>query len=338
MTIYEQYKEGTSTYVTWLIETATEAGWSGSIVYNGRGQVTTATILNASDYIGKQTRFTAVLPTDVWRAFRNTVRLRKVFVNIHAERPGNEEAKVGHDAFILVLEQSASKIRNSVKVSTVASREFHREYPTNAPLTLSNAFDFLNAQEANHSIFDNKPANKRGATTSQAAFKQAPTVIYAPEMDIEEEHRLRRLCFMKDVEVCLIKLETVSKDRIAGRIDLKTYAILFNATIAYVDAIERELERDGVAADPSDLLYNHCEHEGLRQMFESLSAIHRLERRGYAFPLRYLRDRDTPRPAGNKLPVVNQAWVDKELHLVELMMELYLESVSLITHCYHKVW
>jgi hypothetical protein len=98
------------------------------------------------------------------------------------------------------------------------------------------------------------------------------------------------------------------------------YTILFNATIAYVDSEERELERDGVAASSSDLLYNHCEHEGLRQMFESLSAIHKLERRGYPLPLQYLRDRKTTRPAGDKMPTVNQDRVDKELHLVEVIM------------------
>jgi hypothetical protein len=110
--------------------------------------------------------------------------LRKVFVDIHAERPGNEEAKAGHDAFIVVLEQSASHIRNSVKASTVVSREVHQEDYSNAPLTLSNAFDFLNAQNDSHSIFDNEPAHKPVATTLQAGPKWNLTGIYSQKRPI----------------------------------------------------------------------------------------------------------------------------------------------------------
>lgn len=324
MKTHEQYKRDGKTYTTWLIRTAREAGYSGPIVYNTEGNITTKTISDLSQWIGNQSGITVILPRSVWHAFKRTVKLRKRYAEWHAkEKPEETMANAGHSGFINVLEQSASNFWGSVQVQPVAKQSDDQVISGTTPLSFFNAFSsLLDEEEPDDSELEDEPLDEKIPNESR---KASDLVVDQPKAILEEELDFERFCYMQDVLDCLDYVEQTFQGEDNERPDIRITTFIANAAIELVKGGEENVLGHGSSINSSDLVNKYCINSKLGQGFESVSDIHQLPRKGYPFPLEFLQDR--------KGFSVDEKWADDDQHLAEIIMEVYLEGVSTITTC-----
>ncbi|KAF2787123.1 hypothetical protein K505DRAFT_343215 [Melanomma pulvis-pyrius CBS 109.77] len=261
MKTYDQYKRDSKIYTGWLIRTAREAGYSGSIDYNIEGNITTKTISDLSQWIGNQRDITAILPRPVWYAFKRTVKLRKRYAEWHAkEKPEETMANAGHSWFINILEQSAINFWGSVQLQPVANQGGDQVISGTAPLSVFNSFSrLLDEEEPDDSDLEVEPLNKNIPNESRKAsdpVADQPKAILEQELEQELEQGLdlERLYYMQDVLDCLDYVEQIFPGEDHERPNIPVTTFITNAAIELVKEGEENVLGHGSPINSSDLV------------------------------------------------------------------------------------
>ncbi|KAF2803261.1 uncharacterized protein BDZ99DRAFT_576178 [Mytilinidion resinicola] len=257
---YEQYKNDTSVFMTWLAQAAQRCGYElpgkarnktkqPSDVYEKGSQASTTErhalpvkeISVQAEAVANAKTPQVKPPASILQAAQRAINTRTRFAACFSEMGIEFQADESHRHFIGVLQHALDLLRGCLSDGPRKPKVAHDS--PNVRDDITNRFDVLDVEDcddAGDTATDSQHDSSKAVSPDQSG---TPIIVLdlSSEVDMLIDMKTRAFCFFDDLHSMQGRLQEVWNDYKNGTIDLTTAAMTTNAAISLVEQAEREL-------------------------------------------------------------------------------------------------